>query len=359
MSENDLRIKLLHWFAINQRSLPWRKNRNWYTIWISEVMLQQTQVEQVIPYFNRFVKSFPTVFELAGASEQNVLKIWEGLGYYSRARNMLKSAQIVVAKYNGELPRDRTLLIKLPGFGDYITNAVLSLAFDLPLAVVDGNIKRIITRLYMIKDDIRKSQTQKKIQSIMDRLLPHKGAGEFNEAMMELGAVICLPRVPLCEKCSISDYCQAKINQVVQLFPYKSSKPKVPVINSVAFIVKHRDCLLIVKRPSAKMLGGLWEFPVAKLGQDQTLRAVDADIMRHEFGITGIWKKSLDPIKHAYSHFQLCLAAELYIVKSKKFQSDFYTEYRWCPLKELKQLPLHKVMWKILQYVETDLKMIA
>ena len=322
-------------------------------------MLQQTQVEQVIPYFKKFIHSFATVSHLAHASEQDVLKIWEGLGYYSRARNLLKTARIVMREYNGVLPKNRNQVIKLPGFGDYITNAVLSLSYNLPLGVVDGNIKRVITRLYMINDDIRKSQTQQKIQRLMDQLLPHHSAGEFNESMMELGAVVCLPRVPLCNRCPISAFCQAYEKNVVYLYPVKSPKPKVPVIQSIAFIVKYHNLFLIAKRPSNKMLAGLWEFPSVRTDYPNTNGRIQTRLLKKEFGITGLRLKSWEPVKHAYTHFQLRLSSSLYIVKSEKFQSAFYAEYRWCSIEELKELPLHKAMWKVLQLVETDLKVIA
>lgn len=322
-------------------------------------MLQQTQVGQVIPYFNNFIKSFNTVYHLANASEQKVLKVWEGLGYYSRARNLLKSAKILVKKYNGELPRNREQVLQLPGFGTYITHAVLSLAFNLPLGVVDGNIKRVITRLYMIKDDIRNSKTQQKIQHVMDQLLPQNRAGEFNESMMELGAVICLPRAPMCAKCPISTHCQSYAKNVVHVFPVKSPKPKVPVIYSIALIIKYNNTFLIAKRPSGEMLAGLWEFPFVRMKNDNMSEQVDARFLRKKFGAKGIQKKIWEPVKHTYTHFHLRLAGILFLAKSPDFKSDFYTEYRWCSVAEIKRLPLHKAMWKVLYQVEADLKVIS
>ena len=359
MSAFDLQLKLRHWFWKNKRALPWRENRNWYTIWISEVMLQQTQVEQAIPYFNKFIHSFATVTHLANASEQEVLKIWEGLGYYSRARNLLKTARILMRDYNNILPKDRDRVIQLPGFGDYITNAVLSLAFNLPLGVVDGNVKRVIARLYVINDDIRKTKTLKKIQRLMDQLLPQNEAAEFNESMMELGAVLCLPRLPLCKECPISIHCQAFKQNVVHKFPVKSPKPKVPVIQSIAFIIRYDGTFLIAKRPSDKMLAGLWEFPSVKTDQLHTDSRNQTGLLKKEFGIVGSRKKFWEPVKHSYTHFHLRLSGVLYAVKSEKFQSDFYTEHRWCSIEELKQLPLHKAMWKMLELIESDLKVIA
>jgi A/G-specific adenine glycosylase len=322
-------------------------------------MLQQTQVEQVIPYFKKFIRSFATVYHLANASEQEVLKIWEGLGYYSRARNLLKTARILTKKYNGVLPKNRDQLIQLPGFGDYITNAVLSLAFNLPLGVVDGNIKRVVTRLYMINDDIRKSQTQRKIQRLMDQLLPEKSAAEFNESMMELGAVLCLPRAPLCNKCPISTYCLAFKQNAVHIFPFKSPKAKVPVIQSISFIIKYHDSFLIGKRPSDNMLAGLWEFPSVRTNHLNTNSGIQTELLRREFGIAGSRKKFWEPVKHSYTHFHLRLSTALFEVDSEKFQSDFYAEYRWCSIEEIKDLPLHKAMWKVLQLIEADLKVIA
>jgi len=204
MRASKIQSKILTWFRENKRTLPWRREKNWYYIWISEVMLQQTQVETVIPYYQKFIRKFSTVESLAKSSQEEVLKVWEGLGYYTRARNIHHAAKIIVEKYNSSLPPSRDELLNIPGFGHYTTAALLSLVFNQSYGVVDGNVKRVISRLYAIKDDIRNPKTHHKIQELVDNLLPSNYPGEFNEAMMELGATICTSRSPLCSLCPIT-----------------------------------------------------------------------------------------------------------------------------------------------------------
>ena len=241
MPELSPQTKLLTWFRKNKRQLPWRGEKNWYYIWISEVMLQQTQVETVIPYYQNFIRKYRRVEALANSSQEEVLKIWEGLGYYTRARNLHRAARIVVKDYNATLPSNREELLKIPGFGPYTTNAVLSLAFNKPYGVVDGNVKRVLARFYAIKDDIRDPKTHHKIQELMDFLLPAKYAGEFNEAMMELGATICLSKSPLCSDCPVSNSCQAYQNNLEKALPFKSKKTKIPINHSLACIIYQKE----------------------------------------------------------------------------------------------------------------------
>ena len=232
---------LLDWFSAEKRDLPWRLNRTWYRVWISEVMLQQTQVNQVIPYFNRFLEKFPTVQKLAQATQQEVLKAWEGLGYYARARNLHKAAQQIVSRYNGEIPQDKKNLVKLPGFGPYTSHAILSLAFNQPYAVVDGNVTRVISRLFTIRADIQLPDTKKIIQFHMNSLLDKRSPAQFNEAMMELGATICIPLNPTCKSCPINRYCLAFQNNQVQEYPLKSAARKKPHIHAFTFILRKNN----------------------------------------------------------------------------------------------------------------------
>jgi len=354
-----LHSKIRTWFRKNKRPLPWRGEKNWYYIWISEVMLQQTQVEQVIPYYHKFIKKFNTVEQLAKASQEEVLKIWEGLGYYSRARNLHRAAKIIVDKYHSTLPPIREELLKIPGFGPYTTNAVLSLVFNQPYGVVDGNIKRVLSRLFAIEDDIRESKTQNKIQQLMDNLLPSKYPGEFNEAMMELGATTCTPTAPLCPACPLSKDCQARIKKLEGILPYKSKRAKIPTIRSVACIVYHQDLFLLVKRPEHEMLAGLWEFPVFKLNNGYSDSDFNISSIRNQFNLDISLKKSWPAIKHSYTHFHLNLYSKLFEAVSSEFLSEFYEDYRWLGIDDIKKLPVHKAMWKVLNTTEAELVAIA
>jgi len=318
-------------------------------------MLQQTQVDTVIPYYHRFLKRFKTVQDLASASQQEVLKLWEGLGYYSRARNLHEAARIIVSRHNSQLPIDRETLLNIPGFGPYTTNAVLSIAFNQPFAVMDGNVKRVLARLYAIKEDIRDVKTQKKVQSLMDRLLPQEHAGEFNEAMMEIGATICKPSSPMCNNCPLSTQCQALKKKLVEKLPYKSPRQSIPTRSSLACIIIHRDRYLIAKRPQHQMLAGLWEFPVLKSNTGRNPIKLDLELIRQQFNLQTSFISSWTAVKHTYTHFHFMLHSKLFKAINQEFQSEFYDDFQWLTLKTIKELPLHKAMWKVLEKVESEL----
>jgi len=354
-----LQVKLLHWFRKNKRQLPWREEKNWYYIWISEVMLQQTQVETVIPYYQKFIKKFSSVEELANSSQEKILKIWEGLGYYSRARNLHRAAKIIVNDYNATLPTCREELLNVPGFGPYTTNAVLSLAFNQSLGVVDGNVKRVLARQYALEDDIKDLKTLNKIQELMDSLLPSKYPSEFNEAMMELGAILCTAKSPLCSECPISNTCKAYKNNLEHTLPFKSKKARIPTNQSLACIIYQRNLFLIAKRPQHKMLAGLWEFPVLNMKNRKTEFKNAGSLIEHQFNLKTSLKHSWPAINHSYTHFHLKLQSKMFEASSSDFQSDFYDEFKWLMIKEIKNLPLHKAMLKVLNQLEIDLIIVA
>ena len=271
MNDNTFPVqRLLEWFSKKKRKLPWRESRDMYLVWVSEVMLQQTQVATVVPYFERFIERFPTVYDLAASTEQAVLKVWEGMGYYSRARNLHQATQVVVDKYSGNIPADVKNFKSLPGVGPYISAAVLSISRGIPIPVVDGNVLRVFTRFMGIRSDIRKSSTRKKINDVLVKIIPHDKPGDFNQALMELGAMVCKPGEPRCPDCPIKGYCYAFIRGEMSRFPYKSPFPKVPEYRvSVGVIVK-KNRFYVQKRPSRGHLGGLWEFPGGKGKEEET-----------------------------------------------------------------------------------------
>lgn len=359
MSELSLPTKIQIWFRENKRQLPWRGEKNWYYIWISEVMLQQTQVDTVIPYYYKFIDKFPSVKKLAIASQEEVLKVWEGLGYYSRARNIHRAAKLIVKDYDSTLPSNREELLKIPGLGPYTTNAILSLVFNLPYGVVDGNVKRVLSRIFVIEDDISDSTTQQKIQDIMNGLLPSGHSGEFNEAVMELGATICISKSPRCSVCPVYENCLARKNNMERVLPFKSRKAKIPTKHSLACIIYHQDLYLIVKRPQDKMLAGLWEFPVLKHEKGKSVPKKDISTIRDQFNLETSLMRSWPAISHSYTHFHLKLHSKLFKVVSFDFRSDFYEDYKWLGYEEIKDLPLHKAIWKVLHVIEEDLKGIS
>ena len=241
LQRREYRRRLRTWFRQTKRDLPWRDTRDPYRVWVSEVMLQQTQVATVVPYFQRFVARYPDILTLAGADQQDILKSWEKMGYYARARNLHKAAGIVAREYDGHVPSDYDTFRALPGVGDYIAAAVMSIAFERPFAVVDGNVKRVLSRLLMIEEPVNKPSSKKRFQSDADDLLDTKHPGDFNQAMMELGATVCRPKQPLCEDCPVLRYCAAYLAGCQSDFPVRAPRKKVPHYH-IAGPGSHRIC---------------------------------------------------------------------------------------------------------------------
>lgn len=266
---SEITSALLSWYSKNKRDLPWRRTKDPYAIWVSEIMLQQTQVDTVIPYYQRWMKKFSTVQELADASLDTVLQLWEGLGYYARARNLHKGAQTVVERYCGEIPSTSRELIELPGIGPYTANAIASIAFDEDVPVVDGNVKRVISRIFLIKNDL------KKIECFAKDLLVSGKAGTFNQAVMELGATLCTPKSPRCLECPVQEHCKAYSRGLCEKYPIPAQRVSQKPVQTVAALVQKNGKLLIQQRPRDGLLGGLWQFPLieknlsaaVKLGQ--------------------------------------------------------------------------------------------
>ena len=253
---------------VHSRPLPWRETSDPYCIWISEVMLQQTQVKTVTPYYENFLRRFPSVHRLAGTDLQDVLKIWEGLGYYARARNLHMSAKIISERHGGMVPNDDKALRELPGIGDYIASAILSIAFGKSYAVVDGNVKRVLARIKKIHMPVNLAASNKTFKDIAARLLDKADPGRFNQAMMELGAMVCTPRRPGCAICPVKTYCQAFRADVVDQYPKRDKKAKVPQFLIATGVLFKGGKVLITRRKSEGLLGGLWEFPGGKVRKD-------------------------------------------------------------------------------------------
>jgi A/G-specific adenine glycosylase len=301
---------LIEWFEENKADLPWRENRDAYRVWLSEIMLQQTQVETVIPYFHGFLHDFPTIHSLASASLDRVLKAWEGLGYYSRARHLHRAAQMVMAQFAGEIPSTFDDLIKLPGVGRYTAGAIASLAFGVDVPVVDGNVIRVLTRLLNIERDVASAETRSLLWRIAEDLLPSGQAGPWNEGLMELGRRICTPKRPLCGECPLNSYCLARRAGVQAELPVKSPRKKTPHYEVAAGVIQDRaGRILIARRPPHGMLGGLWEFPGGKRESNETLAECVRREIAEELGIDVEVGPQITVVKHAYTHFRITLHA--------------------------------------------------
>ncbi len=331
---------LLEWYKKNKRDLPWRKTGDSYSIWLSEVMLQQTQVNTVIPYYLKFLERFPTIVSLADGSEQDLLKLWEGLGYYSRARNLHRAAGVVKNKYSGIIPGTPGEFGELPGVGPYITAAVLSIARDVSLPSVDGNVTRVYTRFMGIADDITRNSTKKRITLELQEIIPPGSAGDFNQAMMELGALVCSPRTPRCEVCPLNKSCTAYKSGTVNLYPYKPPNPGVPEYKVSIGIILQNDCFYIQKRPSEGHLGGLWEFPGGKAKNHETPEQTLIRECAEELGATVRILEKLTLVRHAYSHFKISMSVFLCaLTGDRDIHPSPGIDYRWITADELDDYP--------------------
>lgn len=292
---------LIHWFKAEQRILPWRKDQDPYKVWVSEIMLQQTKVDTVIPYFNHFMEQFPTPQALADAEEQKVLKAWEGLGYYSRARNLHSAVKEVVEHYDGIVPNNEKELGALKGVGPYTRGAILSIAYDTPSPAVDGNVMRVLSRVLMIEEDIGKPAARKIFEAVIRELISKEDPSSFNQGLMELGALVCTPKSPSCLLCPVQEHCRAFEEGKEQELPIKTSNKKQKTIPYVALLIRNEDGeVLIQKRPDKGLLANLWEFPMIPL--QEVNREQVPEWIKAQYGIEIELRASLDHIKHTFSH---------------------------------------------------------
>jgi A/G-specific adenine glycosylase len=303
------RARLLAWFDVSRRDLPWRRTDDPYRIWVSEAMLQQTQVERVVDYYERFIAAFPTVEALAAAPADDVLKRWEGLGYYARARALQEAARRVVAAHGGRLPTSAERLRDLPGFGPYTSAAVASIAFGEPVAALDTNVLRVLARVGTIPDVVSRGAGRAAAVELASSLLDPSRPGDFNQAMMELGAMVCRPRAPRCLLCPVAADCGARASGEPERWPETASRPSKPVVVAACGVVRRRGRLLVVRRPEQGLLGGLWEFPGAR-GTDG--ESPSETCIRGVFGKSGVRVAAPAPIRvvsQTFSHFRVQLHA--------------------------------------------------
>jgi A/G-specific adenine glycosylase len=298
-------------------------------------MLQQTQVKTVIPYYQRWIKSFPTFRVLAKSPLNRVLKQWEGLGYYSRARNLHALAKQVIKKHDGKLPSAYEDLLELPGIGRYTAGALLSIAFQKPFPLVDGNVARVFSRHFAIRKDISLPGTQQDLWHLATKLVPENNPGDYNQALMELGATVCLPRTPDCLKCPLRPSCKAYRLGLQYRLPIKKKKQPTPHFHIGAGVIWHQGKILISQRPLKGLLGGLWEFPGGKQEAGETLKTTVKREIKEELGIHVTVGKKLAEVDHAYSHFKITLHAHHCAYQSGKVQALGVKDWRWVLPREL------------------------
>lgn len=332
---------LVEWFHREKRVMPWRGETDPYKIWVSEIMLQQTQVSTVIPYYERWMDAFPQLSHVAAASLQDILKIWEGLGYYTRARNLYRGAVYIVNVLNGNFPESRDELLKIPGIGPYTSAAIASIAFNQPYGVVDGNVSRVMARMYRIGEVTSSTRFKKTVTDLVNQSLNWGAPSWVNQAWMELGALVCTPR-PSCSVCPLESFCEARQHLCVENFPVKPNRKKSPVREGAIFIIQNpKKEILLVRRRESGLLPGLWELPNT-LYDEQPL----ADFtMANDLFLN---RSYITKAEHTYSHFKVIF--ELFdATLHSDWWNDYWDDFRWVPPKELKSYPRPKVHIKAMK----------
>ena len=345
---------LITWFEKSKRQMPWREVPTPYRILVSEVMLQQTQVATVIPYFHRFMHAFPTLADLATAPEEQVLKLWEGLGYYSRARHLHACAKAIMVM-GGVIPSEFDELRKLPGIGDYTAAAVASMGFGQKVAVVDGNVLRVRARMLKEETPVDTPSLKKRyFQELTEIIQGVDSPSIFNQAMMELGALVCKPTEPDCAECPMALWCRAFSEECAAEYPKKTPKKKPPHYEVAVGLVYDGDKLLILKRSDEQMLGGLWEFPGGKLEQGETPQEAAQREIQEETGLSVVVGKELAVVNHAYSHFSITMHAFRCTLSGEKTVPDCDRPWKWVLEQELSQYPFPKANHKVFEQLATS-----
>ncbi|MDE0017812.1 MAG: A/G-specific adenine glycosylase [Candidatus Poribacteria bacterium] len=345
----DFRDALLVWFERYQREMPWRNTDDPYRIWVSEVMLQQTQVKKVVDYYEKFVARFPSVQDLAAAPLQDVLKVWEGLGYYARARNLHKAAQVIVNELDAEIPLDYATFRKLPGVGDYSAAAVQSIAFNAPYAAVDGNIKRVLARLFLMDAPINDAKSAKLFQEKADALLDRNAPGLFNQAVMELGAMVCRPQSPTCLVCPVNAFCEAFDTMRQDEFPKRrASKPTPEHHLAVGVIYNSIGEVLLTQRQLDGLLGGLWEFPGGEIADSETAEAACVRTIAEVVNLSVRNVRYLTRVRHAFTHFKIVVDVFQCDYEAGEVALNGPRDAKWVTVAALRDYPLPRATHKFL-----------
>ena len=344
----NIQKRLVRWFQKNGRDLPWRNTTDPYAIWVSEIMLQQTQVATVIPYYQTFLKSFPTVRHLAKADLSKVLKVWEGLGYYSRARNLHRASQIVSKHFKGKIPDNLTDLRSLPGIGRYTAGAILSIAFDKPAPILDGNVKRVLSRLFAIADPPAKGKTEAHLWHLSESLIPNGEASSFNQGLMDLGAMICTPKEPQCPLCPLRDLCNGRASGDPERFPARTLKKQIPHIEAISAVIRENEKVFLQQRPPKGLLGGLWEFPNWSIEGKKDLKEYLKHKVKSEIGLKVKSEKPVGSFQQTFSHFKLTLQVFYCRPLSGKVRG------KWVPIRKLHALPMSRIHRRIAEKIDGE-----
>ena len=340
---------LLSWFENRQELYPWRGETDPYRIWLSEVMLQQTQTQTVIPYYRRWLDRFPTIKDVAEADEQEVLKMWEGLGYYSRARNFHRACQQLLNQHEGRVPAAVDKFRKLPGVGPYIAAAVSSIAFHQPSVAIDGNVRRVVSRLESNDDPAVKMNNI--IDIYLKKHLPDSNPGDFNQALMDLGRSVCTARAPQCTICPVQLWCRSYVDNVVDKYPPKKERRPKPHYNIAVGVIWKCAQILVARRPSQGLLGGLWEFPGGKVLAGETERDAVRREVEEELGILVEVGDRITAIKHVYTHFSITMAAYHCQYRSGEPQALGCSDWRWIHPNQIGELPFPGANHKLFPHI--------
>jgi A/G-specific adenine glycosylase len=335
-----LRKRLLGWFARSRRELPWRRNRNPYRIWLSEVMLQQTQAATVVPYFERFLAAFPTIADLAAAQEQDVLRLWEGLGYYGRARNMHRAARQILADHAGRFPNEPHQAKTLPGLGRYMVGAILSQAFEVRLPILEANSQRVLCRLFAIREDPTRGATRELLWRLAEALLPRSHVGDFNQAMMELGALVCTSTNAHCERCPLSKDCAASRQGIQKEVPLRPKRAGSVEVREAAVVVRRGKRILLAQCPDFGRCAGLWEFPHGTLENGESLQSAATRIAARLAGLKIRLGAELLTIRHSVTHHRITLTCFEAAHVSGRFRSTIYPSHEWIKPAQLADYPV-------------------
>ncbi len=335
---------LLEWYRQHGREFPWRQPApDPYTVWVAEVMLQQTRTETVRPYFERWMQRFPTLESLAQAHPDEVLALWEGLGYYRRALALWRAAREVMERFGGRLPQDPETLQRLPGIGRYTAHAIASIAFGRDVPVVDGNVKRVLARLFALEEPVDRPAGERRLWELAQEHLPPGRASAYNQALMDLGATICTPRAPACERCPLRPWCRAYARGEPTRWPRRTPKKPIPHYRVVAGVIRRGNRVLLARRPEGRLLGGLWEFPGGKMEPGETQAQALQRELWEELGVRVAVGERLGVFRHAYSHFRITLEALCARILEGEPTPREGQQLAWVAIPRLHEYPMGKV----------------
>jgi A/G-specific adenine glycosylase len=340
--KRNFRRRLLAWYGRHARDLPWRRSTDPYRVWLSEVMLQQTTVAMAAPHFERFTQALPTVERLAAADESQVLRLWEGLGYYRRARALHAAARLIVTEHGGEVPRNVATLMRLPGIGRYTAGAIASQAFDVPAPILEANTVRLFSRLVGYRDDPTKGAGQRVLWQTAEELLPRKGAARFNQALMELGSLVCTPAAPRCDSCPVTAHCAAFRLGLQREIPLAAIKPKPTAVREAAVVVRKNGAVLLRQCGAGERWAGLWDFPRFRVESEGPMFVHDELVsgVREQTGVTVKPGGLLRTLKHGVTRYRITLECYEAQFAGGRVASTKDRPVRWTPVAALAELPL-------------------